>query len=391
MTILASTPRQRAARPTGVPGRTMPAGSATVSAPTDSSVPNLTTPNLTTPDLTTPDPTTPDPTTPADRDGATAARQSGPGGVRLSWRPRHVLVLVAVTALVGLLAYANRDAIDLRLWREQLRPGWAALAFAGVGITLVGNALNLMGASPVRLRFWRTFAAQVAGSLVRIVSPAAVGAAAVNVQYLRRAGVGSAASIGTVSVAQTVQLLLALILLPPVAFAAGANLVVLNGNGAVIALAAVGGAVLLVVAGFVVVRRSALLEARVRVLLGELTRSVRAMATRPSRAAVSVAGAALISAGLITALWASVHAFGGTLGLLPVAGVLLLGSTAGNAIPVPGGLGSVDAALVAALTATGVGLGVALPAVALFRLVTLWLLLPAGLVSVGMLRRRGAL
>jgi membrane protein DedA with SNARE-associated domain/uncharacterized membrane protein YbhN (UPF0104 family) len=311
--------------------------------------------------------------------------------VRLAWQGRHVLVLAAVTVLVGFLAYQNRDAIDPRTWRDSLHLGWVTLAVVGVAATLVGNAWNLMGASPVRLRFGPTVAVQVAGSLLRVVSPAAVGNAAVNVQHLRRVGLGDAAAVGTVSVAQAVQLVLTVVLLPPIAFAAGANVTLLGGDGVRIALYS--GVVVAALAGaaFLVLRRSPRLRDRASALVGELTRSLRAMVADPRRGLVSLAGAVLISAGLAISLWASVHAFGGSLSPLTAFGVLLLGSTAGNAVPVPGGLGSVEAALVAALTATGTALTVALPAVALFRLVTLWFLLPAGLVSVGILRRRGQL
>nr|WP_269091019.1 lysylphosphatidylglycerol synthase transmembrane domain-containing protein [Actinopolymorpha cephalotaxi] len=299
--------------------------------------------------------------------------------------------MAAVAVLVSVLAYANRHAIDLGLWRSQLNLWWAGLAVFGMVVTLAGNAWNLMGASPVRLRFGATFGAQLAGSLVRIVSPAAVGSAAVNVQYLRRAGVGTSASVGTVSVAQSVQVLLALCLLPPVAYAANADVELLGGDVLWLTPYVVGGLVVLLATGLLVLRRSPRLTRRARALVKELTRSLRAMAAHPLRALVSLTGAVLISAGLITALWASVHAFGGHLAILTVAAVLLLGTSAGNAVPVPGGLGTVDAALTAALAATGVGLAVALPAVALFRLVTLWMLLPAGAVSVGVMRRRGLL
>jgi membrane protein DedA with SNARE-associated domain/uncharacterized membrane protein YbhN (UPF0104 family) len=326
--------------------------------------------------------------------GAAASASTGPStstDVRLGWRATHVLVLVAVTTLVGFLAYQNRHAIDPRAWWDSLHVGWVTLAVLGVVATLVGNAWNLMGASPVRLRFGSTFVVQVAGSLLRVVSPAAVGNAAVNVQHLRRVGLGDAAAVGTVSVAQAVQLLLTVALLPPVAFAAGTDVTVLGGNGVRIAFYSAAVVAMLAGVAFVVVRRSPGLRDRVDALVGELTRSLRAMAADPWRGAVSVAGAVLVSAGLAISLWASVLAFGGSLSPFTAFGVLLLGSTAGNAIPVPGGLGSVEAALVAALTATGTPLTVALPAVALFRLVTLWLLLPAGLVSVGVLRRRGEL
>src|SRR5690606_33598136 len=112
----------------------------------------------------------------------------------------------------------------------------------------------------------------------------------------------------------------------------------------------------------------------------------------PAKAALSLAGAAAISAGMIGALWASVHAFGGDLGIGLAACVLVVGTAAGNAVPVPGGIGTVEAALVAALGAIGgIPVAVAVPAVALFRLVTLWLQLPAGVVCAAGLRRVGAL
>jgi len=142
---------------------------------------------------------------------------------------------------------------------------------------------------------------------------------------------------------------------------------------------------------WLIVRRYPLLDARIRALLAELATSIRTMTARPSQAALSLVGALATSAGLIGALWASVHAFGGQIGIAAAACVLLFGSTAGNAIPVPGGLGTMDAALVAALVAAGVGLQVAIPAVALHRLLTLWLQVPAGLACAAALRRRGAL
>jgi uncharacterized membrane protein YbhN (UPF0104 family) len=296
-----------------------------------------------------------------------------------------------VAGLVGWLAYLNRDAFTPELWRAQFAVGWALVAGLAMAGVLAGNAWNLIGATPVPLRFWPTFAVQLAASLVRVVSPAAVGAAAVNAHYLRRAGVGGAASIGTVSVAQSVQILLAAVLLPPVAIAAGMDAASLDDGALWAVLAVVAGLGVVVAVGVVVVRRSPLLEARVRAVAAELAVSLRTMARDPRRAAVSVAGAVLISVGLIVALWSSVHAFGGSIGVLAAAGVLLLGTSAGNLLPVPGGIGSVDAALVATLTAAGTSIAVALPAVALFRLVTMWLLLPAGLVSFGILRRQGRL
>jgi len=68
-----------------------------------------------------------------------------------------------------------------------------------------------------------------------------------------------------------------------------------------------------------------------------------------------------------------VEAFDGNLNIAVVAVVYLAGATIGQAAPTPGGLGAVEAALVAGLTAAGLDAGVAVSAVLLYRLVTFWL------------------
>lgn len=311
---------------------------------------------------------------------------------RPAWlTPRRLAVAAAVVLALGFLAYQYRNGIDASMF--QIRPhwGWAGLALLGVVASQAGNAWNLMGASPVRLSFGRTLAAQFGGTLTRVVSPSAVGAAAVNAQYLRRAGTGSVAAVGAVSVAQSVQLVSALAMLPVVAAVSSQGMGVDMGSPLVWAIAAAA-VVLLAGAAVLIIRRYPLLEAWARFAVRELTKSVRVMATEPAKAALSLFGAFVISAGLIFALWASVHAFGGELSLGLAAFILLVGSTAGNAVPVPGGIGTVEAVLVAALgTIAGVPAAVALPAVALFRLLTLWLQLPVGLACVAALRRVGAL
>lgn len=328
------------------------------------------------------------------------ARQAVRSGRETWWRRRRrlVLALLVVAGIAGWLGYdvtsggsTTRDVLDVHQWTARLHEGWALLAVAGVVVTLAGNAWNLCGASPVRLRFWPTLVAQIAGTPLRMVSPQGVGAAALNVQFLRRAGVGGVASVGTVSVAQAVQVLLTLCLLPFALVAAGMDVELPGVNGVWVAGAL--GAVLAVVVTVLLwyVRRGRAARARLTRLLRELTHSLRVIAADRTRAVVSIAGALLVTVGMVLALWSSIHAFGGSVALLTATGVLLVAATAGNVVPVPGGVGSVEAALVAGLTATGTPLQVAVPAVGLYRLVTLWLLIPVGVVSLGLLRRSGRL
>jgi len=53
--------------------------------------------------------------------------------------------------------------------------------------------------------------------------------------------------------------------------------------------------------------------------------------------------------------------------------VYLAGSAVAQAAPTPGGLGAMEAALVAGLRAAGMAAGIALPAVFMFRFATFWL------------------
>ena len=74
-----------------------------------------------------------------------------------------------------------------------------------------------------------------------------------------------------------------------------------------------------------------------------------------------------------------------------IALVYLAGSTIGQAAPTPGGLGAVEAAYVAGLTAAGLDPGVALSATLLFRLLTFWLPTIPGYWSFNRLQKLGAL
>ncbi len=71
--------------------------------------------------------------------------------------------------------------------------------------------------------------------------------------------------------------------------------------------------------------------------------------------------------------------------------VYLAGATIGQAAPTPGGLGAVEAALAAGLTAAGLDAGTAVSAVLLYRLITFWLPTVPGYLALNRLTREGLL
>src|SRR6202020_129310 len=99
----------------------------------------------------------------------------------------------------------------------------------------------------------------------------------------------------------------------------------------------------------------------------------------------------LLTFSYVVAFMASLWAVGAHPAIIPAAVVYLAGNTVGSAAPTPGGVGAVEAVLVAGLTAIGIPAHEAIPAVLIFRIATFWLPIPAGWLSYTMLRRHGTL
>ena len=83
-----------------------------------------------------------------------------------------------------------------------------------------------------------------------------------------------------------------------------------------------------------------------------------------------------------------VAAFGRSVPMAAIAVVYLTGSAIGSIIPTPGGIGGVEAALTAGLTAAGLPGAVAVSAVLLFRLLTFWLPVPFGWAALNFLEHQ---
>ncbi len=101
--------------------------------------------------------------------------------------------------------------------------------------------------------------------------------------------------------------------------------------------------------------------------------SLRQAAASPVKLGLLFGGSALITLAYIAALAASIQAFGGGPGLVVLGAVYLAAAALAAAAPTPGGLGAIEAALVAGLTGVGMQPGPAVSAVLLYRLATYWL------------------
>ncbi len=304
-------------------------------------------------------------------------------------RPRTLVTLIAAVAAVYLLA-GQLAQVHIGSLLRSADLWWSLVALGLSAVTYLGAAWSLSGFVLERLRLVPTLLVQVAGSFVTLVTPAAVGGVALNIRYLRRNDVSAADSAASVGVSQLVAFTLHLSLL--VIFAAisgtssGSSLQPPHWVFYVIAgLIAIGLVVLATPPG----RR--LLRARIAPMAGQVIPRLLDVAQQPAKLAEGIGGALLLTAGYIFCLAACIHALGGSLPPASVAVVYLTGSAVGSIVPTPGGLGAVEAALSAGLSAAGLPGATAVSAVLLFRLLTFWLPVPVGWGALNYLQRKGSL
>jgi glycosyltransferase 2 family protein len=301
-------------------------------------------------------------------------------------RPRTLVTLVASIAagylLAGELAQTSlRRLLASADWR------WGIAALALSAVTYAGATLSLSGFVAERLGFLRTLLVQVASSFVTLVTPAAVGGVALNVRYLQRRNIPAPVAVASVGVSQVVAFVLHVLLLA--VFAA------ISGTGTkspirpptwayfvVAGLVVLAGVVLAIPSG----RR--LVRARLSPTFGQVLPRLLEVAQHPRKLAEGFGGALLLSLSYILCLSACVAAFGRSVPIAKIGFVYLTGSAIGSIIPTPGGLGAVEAALTAGLTAAGVPGAVAVSAVLLFRLLTFWLPVPLGWGALNFLERK---
>jgi uncharacterized membrane protein YbhN (UPF0104 family) len=267
---------------------------------------------------------------------------------------------------------------------------WGIAALALSAATYAGATLSLSGFVAAPLNFTRTLLAQVAGSFVTLVTPAAVGGAALNIRYLQRRKIPAAVAAASVGLNQVVAFVLHILLLVIFAAIAGSSAKdpIHPPRWAYFVLA---GLILAVLAVFAVPAGRHLLRARLSPTLGQVLPQLLQVAQQPRKLVQGLGGALLLTLAYVLCLATCVAAFGRTVPIASIAVVYLTGSAIGSILPTPGGLGGVEAALTAGLTAAGMPGAVAVSAVLLFRLLTFWLPVPVGWGALSYLERKHAL
>ena len=301
--------------------------------------------------------------------------ESAPTADLQRFRPRTILT-IAVAFIAVFIVVSSLNFNDLVSTVKSANPWWMAASAALACLIWVGSAVPLMALSPEKLRFGDTLIAQVAASIITVVAPAGVGPAALNLRYLRKRRVPTAAAVTTVTLMQISQALITIILLLLVMVSAGSSLSVSLPYGTILAVVAVVMLAVGVIVAVPKVRRW--IWAKIEPTWQQVYPRLLWIIGQPRRLAAVVAGNLLMNIGYVGAFWTAMVAMGGSLNFSTVAITYLTANAAGSFIPSPGGIGTVETALTSGLTVAGVSSSVAIATALLYRLVTFYGRIPFG-------------
>ncbi|MGA5504143.1 lysylphosphatidylglycerol synthase domain-containing protein [Streptomyces umbrinus] len=308
-------------------------------------------------------------------------------------RPRTLISFIA-GAFGAYFLLTQLTHIEFGTLFDNAEWGWVAAAVLFSMLSYFAAAMSLLGFVPERVPFMRTVAAQVAGSFVKIVAPAAVGGVALNTRFLQRSGVRPGLAVASVGASQLFGLGCHILMLLSFGYLTGTEKTPsLSPSRTVIAGLLTVAVLVLVVTSVPFLRK--FVVTRVRSLFAGVVPRMLDVLQRPQKLLTGIGGMLLLTACFVMCLDASVRAFGTegmpSLSIASVAVVFLAGNALGSAAPTPGGVGAVEATLTVGLIAVGLPSEVAAPAVLLYRLLTLWLPVLPGWLFFNHLTRKGAL
>jgi undecaprenyl-diphosphatase len=260
------------------------------------------------------------------------------------------------------------------------------LAVIGSSTTYVAGAFMVRVAVDDPPPLSTTIGAQVAATTAATLTPAGLGWIALNERFLVKHGIAQS----TARVAMTINMVLTLVshigllvilvpLIPTLSLPKvpeATERVVLDVTVVVAVLAGIG----------LWIPR---LRSRVASMVRPFMSVTPSILGNPKRTVLMIAAAVGANVAYGLALYWAIAAFGGSPSLIGVLVGYLIAATVAAVAPTPGGLGAMEAALVAALTRLGVPTGEAVAGALAFRLATFWLPLAAGAVLLRVGRSRG--
>jgi uncharacterized membrane protein YbhN (UPF0104 family) len=283
--------------------------------------------------------------------------------------------IIGIWALVGVLA----DVSDSFSTLEGAAWGWVAVVFVFSQVPNFAKAWALTGAVPgemplgavTQLQFANNFTALVGGSM---------GTLAMTIRFFQRRGYDATVAISAGVLDSTVSWVVkGLIFLISLPFAIGSldfgnkETETGSGNQVWIVLAIVVGVGVLAGAVWFIPKIRHLTVDKLKPHVLSAWSNLKTLAHQPRKLVAVVLGNVGQQLFIALALGAALHAFGQHLSLAVLFVVITLASMVGAVSPVPGGMGLVEAGLIAGLAAAGIPQNAAVAAVFTQRLFTAYL------------------
>ena len=306
---------------------------------------------------------------------------------RIKWK-NILLASASVVALYVLVPQFSqisiKDLITTAEWK------WAIVALFGSALTYFASTALLLSFISVPINWFRTLQAQLAASFATLVTPPTLGSVAVNMRFLSRAGVSSPAAATAVGVSQVVIFFIHLSLLVVFGVVAGTQ-TDFSFRPPRITLVVFVIIFALVILSFSITKIRNWIFTKTRPIFSQVGPTLAIIAQQPQRLFMSILASISLNISYIVSFYAALNAFGSDISFATAAFVYLAGSTIGQAAPTPGGIGAVEAALIAGLTASGIPSGTALSGVLLYRVATFWLPVLPGWYAFANLQSKNAL
>lgn len=304
-------------------------------------------------------------------------------------QPRTLVMIVAgALAFYSLLPQFGNlgDTVDAF---GEIEWAWVPGILGAAAIYYVFATISFLGSVAQRMPIAPSARSQVATSFAQLVGPAGAGKMALAGRFLQRNGLtgseaGASVALNTIAgVVTHLSLMVAFF-----AWAGGADIggISLPSLGTILLVGA-GAAALFGIAFAVPYTRRRLVMPVVDGLRSAAGYSAQVLRS-PARVAGLLGGSTFITLSYLIGAVCAVEAFGGGITFAQIGAAYLGAAAIANIAPTPGGIGPLEAAMIAGFTGFGLEAGVAISAVLTFRLATFWLpILPGWATFLWMERR----
>jgi uncharacterized membrane protein YbhN (UPF0104 family) len=263
---------------------------------------------------------------------------------------------------------------QLHVFRESLGHlhnlyyGQLILALSMVALTFICAAAVYRQLAFKRISYGRTLIAQVAANFINRLLPAGIGGIGTNYRYLRKQKHTAAQAAAVVTANNSLGLVghgLLIIILTAI----------FHAHAVPVHIATKFWYSLIVVMIFIILAAAILPQIRRRITknIRSFSAQLRSFRTRPLAVGCALGLQVCLTLSNVTAFWLCVLAVHVSISFVAALLIFTFGFGVGGATPTPGGLGGVEAGLVAGLVTYHIASPVALAAVLVYRLVSYWL------------------